>query len=164
MIKYRFWNGEQMIYNVGIHPFIMQLHEKDEDAETFEERYYSKSEEGCMTVLSDSEGLMLFTGLKDKHGKDVYAGDFVKFTRIFGFHSELLEEHKLMHNLPTINGIGGLFEGIIVADINRGLMIKSFNSEYAEPLFTRLQRITPYHDWKTAEITGNIYEQFKLPL
>ena len=92
----------------------------------------------------------------------MYCGDIVKFTFIFGFHSELLEEHKKLHDLPTINGIGSLFEGVIVTDINRGLMIKSLKSDYAEPLFSRHQKMKAYHDWSTCEVTGNIYEPLKL--
>ena len=106
--------------------------------------------------------LMEFTGLFDKNGKPIFEDDIVKFKRIFGFHSELLNEWKDLHGLSTINGIGSLFTGIVVMDFHRGLMLKCLNNDYAEPFFTRHFEIRANHDWDTCEVIGNIYENPEL--
>jgi len=104
----------------------------------------------------------LFTGLKDKNGVEVFDGDIVRFTRLFGFHSELLNEWKQLHELTSINEIGSLFVGQIVVDMRRGLMIKTLTNDYAEPLFSRHYKIRTWQDWDTAEVIGNIHENPEL--
>ncbi len=106
--------------------------------------------------------LMQFAGLENKDGKEIYEGDILTFTCIYGFHSELLHEWKELNQLDSINGIGSLFKGIICVDIQRGLMLKRLDNNYAEPLFGRSQIIESWFELETCDIAGNIYQNPEL--
>lgn len=108
--------------------------------------------------------IIQFTGLKDMHKKEIYDGDIIKFTLIFGFQSELTNEWKHIHGLESINGIGEHFHGVVVLDPLRGIMFKRLNNDYAEPMFTRHYEIRANHDWNTCEIAGNVFENPELLL
>lgn len=71
-IKFRYWNGIEMINNVGVHPFMMIRHHKDDNI------LYDNSDEGCLTVLLSDERLMEFTGFYDVDGNEIFDGDIVR--------------------------------------------------------------------------------------
>lgn len=87
-IKFRAWLYGKMHNDIGLHPFIAMDHTKcDEDDFTHVPK---GTERGELTLYTSgsSSGIMQFTGLHDKNGKEIYEGDIVSITNDFGY-SEL---------------------------------------------------------------------------
>ena len=72
VIKFRCWNGAEMLNNVGFHPFEIQ--------DLKDTNQYQKDEEGRYVICPDfvSYKLMQYVGLTDKHNNEIYEGDIVK--------------------------------------------------------------------------------------
>jgi uncharacterized phage protein (TIGR01671 family) len=151
MTHYKF-RGKRIADNKWIYGSLISWPDGDREILT------TKSEEEADKFLVRANSVGMETGLIDKNGKKIYEGDYLKVTCIYGFHSELMDEWQKMHDLPSINGIGSLFEGIVVVDIRKGLMLKRFDNDYMEPLFNRKQIQFCYLDMTTCVVTGNLID------
>ena len=70
--KYRVWDGQNMVYNIGIHPTITMIHKN-----------YEYPERGCMTVSPEMKAyiIMQCTGHIDKNKILIYEGDVYREER-----------------------------------------------------------------------------------
>ncbi len=116
-IKFRAWNskGKGMYYDVDL---IGGLAAQDHS----------------WLCYSEEDGVMQFTGLKDKNGEEIYEGDIVKWELRY----------------PAVKG--QFAKGIIVFH-NSGFKIDKLGFSYQDER---------YYSIKNSEVIGNIYENPEL--
>lgn len=83
-IKFRAWDGEQMIesYGVGISKFFEMCNGEYED-------------------FNSTENLMQYTGLKDKNGKEIYENDYLEGGGINVWLVKLESGKYILQNIST---------------------------------------------------------------
>ena len=76
-IKFRIWNGTEMVYDVTVGKF-GAFYVNPGDKGNGLDPNDSASLTPFTTKYSDDTNVMQSTGIKDRNGKDVYEGDLVK--------------------------------------------------------------------------------------
>lgn len=137
VIKFRVWNGSEMIYDVVAGKFGV-FYVNPEDRGDGLHPMDSSSLTPFTTKFSDGTPVMQFTGLHDKNGKEIYEGDIVRFDANY---------------LPPRKPAGWL-NGVIVMTEYR-LILKVGDNEYDASEETEE---FPY----TAKVIGNIYQNPEL--
>jgi uncharacterized phage protein (TIGR01671 family) len=144
-IKFRVWNGMEMVYDVTVgkfgtfyvNPSNNGLDEKDSASLTpFTTKYHKDTP------------VMQFTGLKDKNGKEIYEGDIVMSE---GQQSRFIQVVEF-HNSPETCGRGWV-------GVNK---IQITLTKEGKKLYEHLERFS-YFSWPfSCEVIGNIYSNPEL--
>lgn len=137
-IKFRAWNGSKMLYNIGLHPFmIFRL----SDNGLCEEGEYDDNS-GDLVVTNSAYNVMQYTGRKDKNGVEIFEGDIVsRMAFNYNFDEEGYPKEKFIKEVGYIEYMGQSF----------WVSCESFGWE-GEGLW----------DWDSIEVIGNICQNPEL--
>lgn len=162
-IKFRAWNGKQMLQNVGTHPHMMKslvkipnCDNQDSDCE------YKKDDEGAYIISQafDAYTLMQFTGLKDKNGKEIYESDIVKVHGQFEVPYDDRKDFEIItyEHIGTVSFSGGCFVFKNHLSIDKLIELRKVFED--ESLNTDIT--SSIDSFLAVEIIGNVYENSDL--
>jgi len=134
-IKFRVWNGLQMVYDITVGKFgIFYVNPENGDG-------LNPQDTASLTVnttkYSDGIDVMQYTGLKDKNGKEIYEGDIVQNKDFIEQWDEATED---------VIGVVELYDGCF------GLVNSEDDLSNELPLFALTE----------IEVIGNVYDNPEL--
>ena len=127
-IKFRVWNGAEMIYDVTVGKFgVFYVNPTNNGLDPKD----SASITPFTTKYHDDTPVLQYTGMKDKNGKEIWEGDVIQFTMIDDAHE--LGVVRFSEGGYWTSQLQGYQEELLYAELNSNLICKVIGNIYEHP-------------------------------